>query len=141
MITIYIKMEKFGEYLSSHGIKPSLQRLMIYEHLYKNRNHPTVDNIYMALSPQIPTLSKTTVYNTLKIFVSSGVATVINIGENEARYDADTSIHGHFKCKECGGLFDVMLSNKELEYKGLDGFQVDEFHISLKGYCKVCKPA
>lgn len=132
-------MERFGDYLLSHGIKPSLQRIMIYEHLYKNRNHPTVDNIYSALAPQIPTLSKTTVYNTLKLFVSNRVATVINIGENEARYDADTSVHGHFKCKECGGLFDVMIGNKEFDFKGIDGFQIDDFHISLKGFCKVCK--
>lgn len=132
-------MEKIKEYLSKHGIKPSEQRLLIYDYLYKHHNHPTADNIYMALAPTIKTLSKTTVYNTLKLFISKGVATIVNIEDNEVRYDADTSIHGHFKCKNCGGLFDFTVVN-EIQTKGLDDFQIDEYHLNLKGYCKVCKP-
>ncbi len=132
-------MEKIKEYLSKHGIKPSEQRLLIYDYLHKHHNHPTADNIYMALTPNNKTLSKTTVYNTLKLFVSKGVATIVNIEDNEVRYDADTSIHGHFKCKNCGGLFDFTVVN-EIQTKGLDDFQIDEYHINLKGYCKVCKP-
>lgn len=132
-------MEKFGEYLTGYGIKPSTQRVKIFDYLFKNRNHPTVDNIYLALSPSMPTLSKTTVYNTLKLFVYKGVARVVNIEENEARYDADTSIHGHFKCKGCGGLFDIMFGNS-ISINGLENFQIDEYHINFKGFCKVCKP-
>jgi Fur family transcriptional regulator, peroxide stress response regulator len=48
-------MNRFGEYLEHHGIKPSVQRLRIYEYLYRNRIHPTVDTIYSALSPSMPT--------------------------------------------------------------------------------------
>jgi Fe2+ or Zn2+ uptake regulation protein len=130
-------MDKLGEYLQKHGIKPSKPRLIIFDFLYKTHNHPTVDTIYMALSPQLPTLSKTTVYNTLKLFVANGVARVVNIEENEARYDADTSVHGHFKCKGCGGLFDFNLGDA-LKVTGLESFKIDEYHINLKGYCKVC---
>jgi len=138
IITIYI-MEKYGEYLLSNGVKPSLQRLRIYEYIHTNRVHPTVDMIYTRLSPSMPTLSKTTVYNTLKLFVSKGVARAINIEDTETRYDADISHHGHFKCKNCGGLFDVML-NQDLSINGLNGFRIDEYQINLKGYCNICKP-
>ena len=131
-------MENFSKYLSSHDIKPSVQRLMIYEYLYRHHNHPTADNIFIALAPFIPTLSKTTVYNTLKLFVSKGVATVLNIEDNEVRYDADTSAHGHFKCKNCGEVFDFRMSNA-LDIKGLEDFHITEYHINLKGYCKVCR--
>jgi len=131
-------MEQFKNYLIEHNIRPSLQRLMIYEYLYKNHNHPTADDIYSALSPLIPTLSKTTVYNTLKLFVHNGVAITLNIEGNELRYDADTSVHGHFKCKGCGNLFDIRISGTP-EVEGIDGFQVDEYQINIKGYCKICK--
>ncbi|MFA9390868.1 MAG: Fur family transcriptional regulator [Prolixibacteraceae bacterium] len=133
-------MEKYGDYLSKNGIRPSTPRLLIYKYLFENHNHPTADTIYMALSPSIPSLSKTTVYNTLKLFVSKGVAKSLTIEENEARYDVDTSVHGHFKCKSCGGLFDVLTSPENLNISGLDGFQIDEYQINLKGFCKVCKP-
>ena len=132
-------MEKFGEYLSKHGIRSSTPRLMIYKYLYEQRNHPTVDMIYTDLSPTLPSLSKTTVYNTLKLFVSKGVAQTLTIEENEARFDADMSVHGHFKCKSCGNLFDLPASNRNFEINDLDGFQVEEYHIYLKGYCKICR--
>jgi Fur family peroxide stress response transcriptional regulator len=131
-------MEQFKLHLEQHGIRPSLQRMMIYKYLYNNHNHPTADDIYTALAPSIPTLSKTTVYNTLKLFVHNGVAITLNIEGNELRYDSDTSVHGHFKCKGCGNLFDIRIS-KAPEIEGIDGFQVDEYQINLKGYCKICK--
>ena len=53
--------------LQNHNIKPSVQRIAIMNYLIEHRTHPTVDEIYTALSPSIPTLSKTTVYNTLKL--------------------------------------------------------------------------
>ena len=105
-----------------------------------NRIHPTADNIHMALSPSIPSLSKTTVYNTVKLFVEKRIAIVVNIEDNEVRYDADISLHGHFKCKGCGGVFDFRVG-KNLEIDGLDQFRIDEYHLYLKGYCKICKPS
>lgn len=59
-------MEVVVERLQGHNIKPSVQRIAIMKYLMEHRTHPTVDEIYTALSPTIPTLSKTTVYNTLK---------------------------------------------------------------------------
>ena len=43
-----------------------MQRIAIMEYLMEHRTHPSADEIYTALSPSMPTLSKTTVYNTLK---------------------------------------------------------------------------
>ena len=58
--------------LIENGISPSITRIKIYEYLYGNKNHPTVNDVYISLSEEIPTLSKTTVYNTLKMFVNAG---------------------------------------------------------------------
>ncbi|MDA3930333.1 MAG: transcriptional repressor [Prolixibacteraceae bacterium] len=133
-------MEKYSNFLLSNGVKPSVQRLRIYEFIHTNRIHPTIEMIYSNLSHEMPTLSKTTVYNTLKLFVSKGVAKAINIEDTEIRYDADLSTHGHFKCKSCGGLFDVMLKIDNLVIEGLDNFKIEEYQVNLKGYCNVCKP-
>lgn len=58
-------------------VKPSLQRIAIVEYLMENRIHPTADDIYHALCIQVPTLSKTTVYNTMRLFgrARSGTST------------------------------------------------------------------
>ena len=129
---------KVDIYLSEHGIKPSYQRIKVFDYLIKNRNHPTVDNIHKELVGEIPTLSKTTVYNTLKLFHEKGIVLIINIEDNETRFDADISNHGHFKCKKCGKIYDFDLNENNLNLPALKNYAIDEQHIYLKGICPDC---
>lgn len=125
-----------SEYLRSNGIKPSLQRIRIYEYLTNNRNHPTVDKVYTDLIKEMPTLSKTTIYNTFSLFVEKKVITRITIEENETRYDSNTTFHGHFKCEVCGKVYDFDYA--QLKEDVLRDFEIKERHIYLKGKCKKC---
>ena len=93
-----------AEVLSKHNIRPSLTRVLIYDYLRQHRTHPTAEQIYMSLSPQVPTLSKTTVYNTVKLLTEQGIIKMITIEEQQARFDACTDLHGHFLCRNCGGV-------------------------------------
>ena len=54
--------------LTEHNIKPTFPRMKIYEYLMEHKNHPSVDSVYQELVEEIPTLSRTTVYNTLHLF-------------------------------------------------------------------------
>lgn len=132
-------MNRFSDFLQTNGVKPSVQRLKIYEFMHSNRVHPTVDMVYTALSPSMPTLSKTTVYNTLKLFVSKGIVRTINIEDTETRYDVDMAYHGHFKCRNCGEVFDVALPDLQLNEKLSANYDIDDIQINLKGYCNVCR--
>jgi Fur family peroxide stress response transcriptional regulator len=64
-----------------------------------------VDTIFNDLSPEIPTLSRTTVYNTLELLKAQGLVLSLDFGEGYIRYDADTSPHVHFECEKCGQFF------------------------------------
>jgi len=130
---------KVDEYLNNKGIKPSYQRIKVFDYLLKNKTHPTVDKIHHELVGEIPTLSKTTVYNTLKLFHEKGIILIINIEDNETRFDADISNHGHFKCKKCGEIYDFKLIEENLNLPNLNTFSIDEQHIYLKGICPKCK--
>lgn len=132
-------VENVGDFLKSHGIKPSYQRVKIYEFLMNTVEHPTVENIYNALNGDIPTLSKTTVYNTLKTFIEKEIAMVITIDENETRFDADTSLHGHFKCEVCHSVFDFDVKIDDISHDALEGFEVREKQMFYYGICKKCK--
>jgi len=127
-----------GLFLKNHGIKPSYQRLKIYSFLFENRIHPTVDTIYKNLCPEIPTLSKTTVYNTLNLFIQKNIIQKLVIEETETRYDVNTSTHGHFKCENCGKVYDVFLENNLLHSSNLENFKVNETHLYFKGVCEKC---
>ena len=129
------------EYLLSYDIKPSVQRIAIMDYLLKHHTHPCIDEIYMALHDDIPTLSKTTVYNTLKLFVEHGAAKMLTIDERNACFDGDTSAHAHFQCRCCGRIFDMPMhinENKMNEMAG-KGFSVEEIHSYYKGVCPECK--
>lgn len=133
-----IQVDNFSEYLQKHQIKPSYPRIKILEYLVHWDNHPTVDEIYNALVKEIPTLSKTTVYNTLNLFIDADIARVITIEDNETRYDADICDHGHFKCEVCGEIYDFIIKTEHLEILELDLFQINEKHVYYKGVCKEC---
>ncbi|WP_207750704.1 Fur family transcriptional regulator [Anaeromonas gelatinilytica] len=130
--------KNISEHLKKNGIKPSLQRTKIYEYLIENKNHPTVDQIYNDLVKDIPTLSKTTVYNTFNLFMEKNIITIITIEENETRYDADTTFHGHFKCDECGEVYDFDIDDIQINKDILKDFQINERHLYFKGKCKDC---
>jgi len=134
-----MNLEAIREYLVDHDIRPLKKRIKNMEYLIRKRNHPTVDMIYSDLIREIPSLSKTTVYNVLKLFVQKGVAISLTIEGNEVRFDADVRLHGHFKCNVCGGVFDFSVGNSKEIFPGLDGFIIEESHVYLKGICSFCQ--
>ncbi|MBN1968063.1 MAG: transcriptional repressor [Candidatus Delongbacteria bacterium] len=126
------------EILLDKGIKPSYQRIKIYEFLLENMIHPTVDIIYSEIIKEIPTLSKTTVYNTLDLFKEKGLVNVISIGGVEAKYDAAIEFHGHLKCDICGLIYDIPVKLENNSIVVPQGFEISSKNFYLHGICKNC---
>ncbi|MDW7739148.1 MAG: Fur family transcriptional regulator [Bacillota bacterium] len=124
--------------LKDKNIRPSIQRIKIFEYLIKNSCHPTVDQIFKDLQSEIPTISKTTIYNTLNLFLEAGLVQVLTIEENETRYDIITETHGHFKCEECGSIFNFSIKVDLIDTKELTGFKVFDRNVYFKGVCPKC---
>lgn len=126
--------------LTAHGIKPSVQRLAVMDYLLRHRTHPTVEEIYTALNKTIPTLSRTTVYNALKLLTEQGAAIQLTIDEKNVCFDADTSPHAHFLCRDCGKVYDIPLSSPMLEEQAElpPGFSVDFKALYFRGTCSKC---
>ena len=129
---------KIKDYLSENGIRPMNKRVKIMNYLVSKRNHPTAEMIYLEMVNEIAGLSKTTVYNTLNLFVQEGIARALNIDSNELRFDADVSQHGHFKCKECGEVYDFSLNKEMLQDLRLKNFVLTDYQFSIKGICSIC---
>lgn len=126
--------------LLQFGVKPSLQRIAIMDYLLTHPTHPTADTIFNALYPAVPTLSKTTVYNTLKLLAEQGAVLSLTIDEKNIRYDGDISHHAHFRCRSCGNVFDLPMDEMPGIPPGkLNGFDITECHVYYKGYCKSCR--
>ncbi|HHZ02273.1 MAG TPA: transcriptional repressor [Tissierellia bacterium] len=124
--------------LKEKNIRLTHQRLKVLEYLVNNRTHPTVDQIYKALKKEVPSLSKTTIYNTLNYLSELKLIKVVAIEDNEARFDGDTGDHGHFKCNSCGKIYDLDMDMDKCIPENLNGFRIDEKIVHFKGICKRC---
>lgn len=120
------------------NINLSHQRLKVLEYLTKNQCHPTVEQIFSDLKKDISTLSKTTVYNNLRMLSEAGLVRIVAIEDNETRYDVITECHGHFKCESCGTIYDFRIDMDSLTCKDLNSFQVNDKNVYFKGLCPRC---
>ncbi len=124
--------------LKKHKKSLSNPRLKILEYLCYYRDHPTAEQMYVDLHKELPTLSKTTIYNTLHALAELGLVKILNFEENKARYDIITEEHGHFKCQTCGGIFDFQVEQKLIPKGELLGYKIMERNLYFKGICKKC---
>jgi len=133
-----ITFEDLSKELKSKNIRLSHQRLKVLEYVAKHRCHPTVEQIYNDLHEEIPTLSKTTIYNTLKTLVEAGMVKQLTIEDNEARYDINIETHGHFKCESCGAIYDFEINIDSFDCKELEGFKINHKDVYFRGICQKC---
>jgi Fur family peroxide stress response transcriptional regulator len=132
------KMDDMTSILLKKGIKPTYQRLRILKYLMDNLIHPNADTIYEAVSSDIPTISRTTVYNTLHTFVETGLIQELIITGSEARFDFNIDPHHHFLCESCGLIFDLWIECLYAKQGSIEGHKISNFHGYFKGICKEC---
>jgi Fur family peroxide stress response transcriptional regulator len=127
------------EQLTDKGIRPSFQRLKVLEYLHHCCNHPTAEEIYTELSPEIPSLSLATIYNTLHTFVEASLVRELTFDTDVLRYDSILEDHGHFQCTSCGKIFNFTIDLEGIPADGLDGFQVVHKNVYYTGLCPDCQ--
>ena len=122
------------------GLRPSVQRLAIMEYLLTHSTHPTVDDIYRDLSKTMPTLSKTTLYNTLRLFAENNAAQMLTIDDHRVCYDGNTEGHVHLFCKKCGKVLDLfnIPAPKRGVVEMVDGNRIEDVQLYYRGICAEC---
>jgi len=130
--------EKYVKLLKENSIKITPQRLEILRYLDENRTHPTADQIYAGLKEKNPSLSKTTVYNSVETLNNHGIIQLLTLSYLEARYDFRSDMHHHFICKKCGNIIDIDIKCPNIEKMLESGHKVEEVHGYFKGICKKC---
>lgn len=128
----------FQDICKKHGISPSITRKLIYNYIESSLEHPTVDQIYRALKPELPTLSKTTVYNVLDLFLKNEIITVLTFSSGESRYELSHHKHSHFECTVCKKIYDIPYVKPMFDSDALDGFTIESDEVILRGICKEC---
>jgi len=131
-------MDKYVQILKEHKLKVTPQRLEILKYLDTHRNHPTADMIYSKLKESYPSLSKTTVYNTLQHLGEHGLVHTLVISVYENRFDSVINPHHHFVCSRCGEILDIELECPYTKIDTLEGHRIQQVHGYFKGICRNC---
>jgi len=128
----------------TNGLALTVQRRVILDALLDRTDHPTADDIFAAVAPRLPGLSRTTVYRVLETLVRVKVLRKVPHVGAVARFDPRTDRHHHLVCDRCGALFDLPDSVAgRLDLTGLAGLgiQVSDYCIHFTGTCAGCRRA
>jgi len=119
------------------------QRKTILKVLKNTDSHPTADSIYEEVKKEIPNISLGTVYRNLNLLADKGKITVINYANDQSHYDGNTENHYHFRCNDCGNVFDVELNliDKKINTKVENNtdFIVNNHRLEFYGLCPSCQ--
>lgn len=123
------------------ALKYSRQREAIKEFMMTRKDHPTADVVYMNVRREFPNISLGTVYRNLTLLSDTGELLRLRVGDGVDHFDATTTPHYHFICKDCGTVTDlelpIMHSIDQVageNFKGQIGGHVTYFY----GTCEHC---
>jgi len=123
----------------------TVQRRVVYEALLRSADHPTADQLYHQVRRRLPAISRTTVYRVLETLVELGLAMRVPNRRAVVRYDPNTERHHHLICVVCdrvqdweGGAMEVAPLEERDE---LEGYQVLDYSVVIRGICPACRAA
>lgn len=122
--------------------RTSKKRQSIYDALCATTAHPSAEQLYAQLKPEMPDLSLGTVYRNLNVLIEDGLIITVGNVNGEVRYDANTSNHSHFICTKCGRVDDVFLDlsidSRYPEVEDITGGKVNGHTLNYFGLCDNC---
>jgi len=122
------------------GIKLTPQRLAILSYLDGNKDHPSAEDIYKAISKKFPTMSFATVYNTLNALKKRNSVLELTIDPGKKRYDPNIEPHNHLICVRCKQIEDIPVAFQLDLPKGTNrDFTILRNHVEFHGICPSCK--
>jgi Fe2+ or Zn2+ uptake regulation protein len=128
--------------LNTRGAQLTPQRAAVYDYLSRVEHHPTAEEVFLAVKPELPRIGLATVYKNLEALVKCGIVSKLGYGDASARYDVRTDHHYHTRCLRCGKISDLDATggSKLLQQiKPQGGFQVKDYRLELLGYCRECR--
>lgn len=120
----------------------TIQRTLVLKAVQNMHNHPTAEEIYAHVARRHPSVSRGTVYRNLNVLAQQGQIRRVSHLNAADRFDFQLEPHHHFRCRACGGVFDVQLpgDGELLANASADGnFLFEGFDLVFNGLCPHCQ--
>lgn len=139
-------LEKFYDYLKSHGMRITQERDEILKGVYNHRDHFTATDVHKHLQQSNKNIGLATVYRTLPLLVRSGL--ICEAGRRKCKEEQSYEIvvgqshHDHLICEVCGMLVEFeepMIEKLQLKVADKYGFRLRRHYLDLRGVCPDCQ--
>ena len=122
------------------GLRPTLQRRVVFGALLDKPDHPTADEIFLRAKHTKPNISMATVYNCLDALQKCNLVKQVNMDRSATRFCPNMHEHAHFQCERCGEVtdFDGATKTKSNDFKVPPGYKVHHVEMSIRGLCSDC---
>ena len=129
------------EVLRKNGYKATSQRIAVAQTVLRSHEHPSAEDIHEEVLRIHPTVSLSTVYNTLHLLKDITFLRELTY-KGTTRYDPNLELHINLICEGCGTIQDIEANQiKDFidEISRRQGFDVTGQHIDIYGTCKKCR--
>ena len=122
--------------------RKTTQKMAVLRALYTaKQHHLTAEQLFKLVKRQVPTISETTVYRTLKRLVEEGLAVRMQLLPEVDHFERVREAHAHVVCDGCGKIEDAPAqttagSKPEIRIKN---FSVTHTNITFHGVCNACR--
>jgi Fur family peroxide stress response transcriptional regulator len=128
--------DSLAQKLADSGLRNTPQREVVYHALLQKRDHPTADEVFARVRPELPGISLATVYNCLEALVQCELVRAVNFERGPTRYCPNLRPHAHFHDNATGATYDVDLPPDLLDnIRSIlpPGYQPEAVEITFRG--------
>ena len=134
--------EIFAAFLAKHRLKRSEQREAIVDTFMRSQSHLSVDDLLHLVQKRRPDVGRTTVYRTLKLLQSAGLAQELELrGESRFEREYNRAHHDHLICQHCGEIIEFEspeIERLQDEIAASHGFVIEGHRHQIFGQCRAC---
>jgi Fur family ferric uptake transcriptional regulator len=137
--------EKFREYLEIRGDKLTAPRRTLVRHIFSVHKHFDADELLADLRAAGHSVSRSTVYRTLRLLVDAGLLRELRL-TNRTVYEHDYGYpsHDHLHCTECNKVVEFRNDAIRQAREAISrehGFRASGHRFIIEGICPECSRA
>ena len=134
-------LKSFKQYLALNNLKLTQQRLLIFKYFMSDVSHLSPEELLKGVQGLDRTISRSTVYRTVKHLNNAGIARCIHRSDGVTYYEPMGDQSCQMICERCGKAIPIKNPYLEcllFETARQQGFNLFRYQSTLYGLCHAC---
>ena len=136
-------LQTFEAFLRKNSLKLTSQRQLVAQAFFSHQDHVSAEELYRMVQKDCPMIGFTTVYRTLNLLVTAGLAASHHFNGAFTLFEpcGRKEHHDHLICTLCGRI--IEFTNKRIEELQQEvakrhNFEVSDHTLEIFGMCGDC---